>query len=183
MQMISENLAYMAKYPIVFVVCFSLLSFYIGPSFLAGLGVFFIAFIINSFLSKRQARMQKELMQKTDARVSATTESLNNIKMLKLYSWTEAFERTINEKRDVEMNVLYKRFIIANVSVALMYFFPQILSAVVFSVYIGSGHVLDLSTAYTVMTIFNNLRVSWIPELYTFIGAAPHAAHVHRLDD
>jgi len=53
MQMISENLAYMAKYPIVFIVCFTLLSNYIGPSFLAGLGVFAIAFIINSFMSKK----------------------------------------------------------------------------------------------------------------------------------
>jgi ABC-type bacteriocin/lantibiotic exporter with double-glycine peptidase domain len=149
----------MAKYPIVFIVCFTLLSYYIGASFLAGLGVFVVAFIINSFLSKRQARLQKVLMQKTDARVSATTESLNNIKMLKLYSWTEAFERNINEKRDIEMSIMFKRFIIANTGVALMYFFPQILSAVVFSVYIGSGHVLDLSIAYTVMTIFNNLKV------------------------
>ncbi len=98
-------------------------------------------------------------MTKTDARVSATTESLNNIKMLKLYSWTEAFEKNINEKRDIELGIMYRRFIIANFSVALMYFFPQILSAVVFSVFIGSGHVLDLSIAYTVMTIFNNLKV------------------------
>jgi hypothetical protein len=51
--MISENLAYMAKYPIVFIVCFTLLSYYIGASFLAGLAVFLIAFLINSFLSKK----------------------------------------------------------------------------------------------------------------------------------
>jgi ATP-binding cassette, subfamily C (CFTR/MRP), member 1 len=103
-------------------------------------------------------------MKKTDARVSATTESLNNIKMLKLYSWTEAFERSINEKRDIEMDVMFKRFILSNIGVASLYFFPQILSAVVFTVYIGSGHVLDISTTYTVMTIFNNLRVRQILE-------------------
>ena len=107
MQFISENLAYMAKYPIIFIVCFTLLSLYIGASFLSGLGVFFIAFVINSIISKKQARIQKVLMKKTDARVSATTESFNNIKMLKLYSWTEAFERNINEKRDIEMGVMY----------------------------------------------------------------------------
>jgi hypothetical protein len=49
--MISENLAYMAKYPIVFTICFLLLSMYIGATFLAGLGVFFIAFVINTFIS------------------------------------------------------------------------------------------------------------------------------------
>ncbi len=158
--MISENLAYMAKYPVIFVICFLLLSMYIGASFLAGLGVFFIAFVINTFISNWQARMQKVYMKKTDARVSATTESFNNIKMLKLYSWIEPFEKTINEKRDDELNLLWKRLLNSCISITLLYFFPQIISAVVFSVYIGTGHTLDLSIAYTVMTIFNNLRVS-----------------------
>jgi hypothetical protein len=49
--------------------------------------------------------MQKVYMKKTDARVSATTESLNNIKMLKLYSWIEPFEKVINEKREDELSL------------------------------------------------------------------------------
>jgi ABC-type bacteriocin/lantibiotic exporter with double-glycine peptidase domain len=102
--------------------------------------------------------MQKDYMKKTDARVSATTESFNNIKMLKLYSWTEPFEKTINDKREEELALQWRRLIISCISITSMYFFPQVLSAVVFSVYIGSGHVLDLSIAYTVMTIFNNLK-------------------------
>ena len=44
-------------------------------------------------------------MKKSDARVSTTSESLNNIKMLKLYSWTEQFEKTITEKRNEELGV------------------------------------------------------------------------------
>jgi hypothetical protein len=63
-------------------------------------------------------------MKKTDARVSATTESFNNIKMLKLYSWIEPFEKAINEKRDDELNLQWKRLIISCISITLMYFFP-----------------------------------------------------------
>ena len=101
-------------------------------------------------------------MKKQDSRVSATTEALNNIKMLKLYSWTYEFEKTINQKREAELGIYWKRLNVAMVSVTSLYFFPQILSAVVFSVYIGSGNKLDLPTAYTVMTIFNNLKVRTI---------------------
>lgn len=101
-------------------------------------------------------------MKKTDARVSSTTEAFNNIKMLKLYSWTEPFEKTINEKRDVELGVLWQRLLISTTMISLMYFFPQILSSVVFSVYIGTGHTLDLSIAYTVMIIFNNIKVTFV---------------------
>lgn len=156
--MISENLAYIAKYPIVFIVCFTLLFFYIGISFCAGLFVFLIAFVINTFISKYSARLQKEYMKRQDARVSATTESLNNIKMLKLYSWTAQFLARINEKREAELGIYWRRLNVAMVSVTSLYFFPQIISSVVFSVYIGTGHTLDLATAYTVMTIFNNLK-------------------------
>ena len=92
--------------------------------------------------------------------MSATTESLNNIKMLKLYSWIEQFEKSITEKRNIELGTLWKRFNTSMVSITSLYFFPQIISAVVFSVYIGTGHILDLSVAYAVMIIFNNLKVS-----------------------
>lgn len=40
-----------------------------------------------------------------------------------------------------------------------LYFFPSILGAAVFSTYIGSGHYLDLSVAYTVNTFFNLIKV------------------------
>jgi hypothetical protein len=63
-------------------------------------------------------------MEKVDARVSAATESLNNIKMLKLYSWTERFEQTINEKREVEQGIYWRRINVAMVSVTSLYFFP-----------------------------------------------------------
>lgn len=79
--------------------------------------------------------------------------------MLKLYSWTSHFEKAINEKRNEELKVFWTRLNIGMLNVTSLYFFPQILSAVVFSVYIGSGNRLNLSTAYTVMTIFNIIKV------------------------
>ena len=55
------------------------------------------------------AKYQKKLMKATDARVSATTECLNNIKMIKLYSWEQTFARIIGQKRKEELSVLYYR--------------------------------------------------------------------------
>lgn len=57
------------------------------------------------------------------------------------------------------MKVFWGRLSVGMVSVSSLYFFPQVLSAVVFSVYIGSGHELELGLAYTVMTCFNLLKV------------------------
>ena len=42
--------------------------------------------------------------------------------------------------------------------VTSFYFFPSILSAVVFSIYIGLGNTLDLEVAFTVITILNIIK-------------------------
>ena len=97
-------------------------------------------------------------MQCQDARLNTTTESLNNIKILKLYSWTDTFEKAIQAKRKLEMSVFWKRLMVGMMNVTSLYFFPQVLSAVVFSVFIATGHHLELGMAYTVMTCLNLLR-------------------------
>ena len=79
----------MTRYPLVIFVCFVLLFQYLGLTFFAGLGVFVLAFLINIVLTRISAKLQKRYMECQDVRVNATTESLNNIKMLKLYSWTD----------------------------------------------------------------------------------------------
>jgi hypothetical protein len=67
--------------------------------------------------------------------------------------------KKVNEKRIVELDVLWSRLKLGMMSMTMIYFFPSVLSAVVFSIFIGTGHKLDLSVAYTVITIFNNLKV------------------------
>jgi hypothetical protein len=101
----------------------------------------------------------KQLMNFQDKRVTMTTETLNSMKMLKLYSWTKSFEKAIDDKRNQELGVLWKRLNTGMINVTSLYFFPQILSAVIFSVFIGSGNKLDLSVAYTVMTILGLIKV------------------------
>ena len=58
-----------------------------GVSFLAGLGVFFSAIVVNAIVGLWYNRVEKVVMSSKDARMAVTTESINNIKMLKLYSW------------------------------------------------------------------------------------------------
>lgn len=88
-QYIPENLIYVSRYPVVIVGCFIMLFDYIGISFLAGVAVFVVAFFVNTYLTKISANLQGKYMAAKDERLNIQTESLNNIKMLKLYSWTD----------------------------------------------------------------------------------------------
>ena len=53
--------------------------------------------------------------------------------------------------------------------VSTLYLFPALLSAVIFSVYIGIGNTLSLDVAFTVMTILNLIKDP-LRSLPTFIG-------------
>ena len=66
MQMLSETLAYTTRYPLIIVLSFIFLFYFIGLSFLAGLGVFVLAFVINLALMRVAAYLQKQYMKKQD---------------------------------------------------------------------------------------------------------------------
>lgn len=47
---------------------------------------------------------------------------------------------------------------VSQILVTNLYFFPQIVTAVVFSFYIGFGNTLRLDTAFTIIVIFNLIK-------------------------
>lgn len=57
MLFLSENLASVAKFPLVLVICFTMLFYYLGWSFMSGIAVFVIAFLINVTLGKINAQL------------------------------------------------------------------------------------------------------------------------------
>jgi len=85
-------------------------------------------------------------------------ESLTNIKVLKLYAWTHIFQQLISERRSDELRVLWRRMRVSHFIVTNLYFFPQILQAVIFSFYIGFGNTLSLDIAFFVIAILNLIK-------------------------
>ena len=98
-------------------------------------------------------------MKRKDERMNATTEVFNNIKMIKLYGWTETFEKRINEKRNSELEGIRKAYTMSTIIIWSLYFFPAMLTPVVFTTYIGLGNVLDLKDTFTIMIFFNLIEV------------------------
>ena len=56
----------------------------LGISFMSGMGVFLVAFLVNIKIGVVGKNIYKQLMKTTDKRMNLTTESINNIKVLKL---------------------------------------------------------------------------------------------------
>jgi len=101
--------------------------------------------------------------------VSITTEALNNIKIIKLYSWIRTFANLISQKRKKELSV-QKRKIFALIGVlGSNNFFPLFIQISCLATYVAVGNSLDLPKAYTVITIFSliNFPMRMLP---MFIG-------------
>ena len=73
------------------VVCFGFLYVYLDWAFFTGFVVFLISFVVNTLIGIYLNKVQKELMDRKDERMVETNQALNNIKMLKLYSWQTLF--------------------------------------------------------------------------------------------
>ena len=77
----------MVQIPFVFITAISLSFYAFGLSFFAGAGVFCLAFLSNYLVGKMMRAAQIQIMKRKDQRMKVTTEAINNIKMIKLYSW------------------------------------------------------------------------------------------------
>jgi len=147
-----------SQVPIVLVFSFVMLFWYLGLSFFSGLGVFFVAFLVNLVMGGCVQKKQKSFMDSKDKRMNATTEALNNVKMLKQYAWTDVFLEEVNLRRRTEIRNLGKLAVVMSFVLSSLYFFPSVLSSVVFSTYIGFGNYIDLKDAFTVMVFFGLVK-------------------------
>ena len=85
--MIGYQIANVFQIPFIFTTALTLLFYEFGINFLAGVGVFLLGLVANLAIGIWLNFVQKKLMKAKDGRMKATTESIENIKMIKLYSW------------------------------------------------------------------------------------------------
>ena len=148
------QLSSVTQIPLVFGLAFGLAFYEFGVSFFAGVGVIILAIVINLLIGIWYNKTQKVVMARKDARMGVTTESINNAKMLKLYSWQDNFMHRTFRRRGLEVASLRKRGIIVAIIVGTIYFFPSLLGPATFSVYIGTGNTLDFSVAVGSLVLF-----------------------------
>jgi len=158
MQFLTGQAPMIIRLPFVISICFIVLFAYLGLSFLSGILIFVVTFATNFLLSRLQARLQKEFMRLQDSRVRSISEALANIKIIKMNVWTHVFQKLISERRALELAVLWRRMCVSQLLITNLYFFPQILQAVVFAFYVGFGNELRLDIAFTVIALMGLIK-------------------------
>ena len=127
-------------------------------SFFAGVGVFILAFIANFFVGRFLRTVQKRSMKSKDARMKVTTEAINNIKMIKLYSWQENFLERIYRRRERDIYALRIRGLATAFLVFFIYLLPSMLPVTTFATFIGFGNYLKYDIGVAALVLFNIIR-------------------------
>ncbi|GFT19463.1 multidrug resistance-associated protein 1, partial [Nephila pilipes] len=155
--------------PMRIILLVALLWRYLGIASLAGVVVMLLIMPLTTKLASISHKLQKKEMAWKDSRLRQMSEILNGIKVLKLFAWEIPFMESISNIRKKEAVTLRKLAFI-NGSIVFLWIsalFLIALSSFVTFVLIDEKNVLDPSTAFVSITLFNSLRTNMatIPQL------------------
>ena len=145
--------------PFQITLCIVSLYNLLGWPGMAGLIIMAVMVPINAFIARLMKRFQRIQMKNKDERTRITTEILNNMKSIKLYSWTEAFaSRLATVRNEKELKTLRK---IGATQAANRFFWnstPFFVSCATFTLYVlGSKSPLTVDLVFPALTLFNLL--------------------------
>ncbi|KAA8651390.1 putative ABC multidrug transporter [Aspergillus tanneri] len=155
----------------------------IGWSSLIGVLALLFLTPLPALASRRVSRIQRSVMQATDARLAKISEYLNSIRTLKYFGWEHAAMDSINDVRGVEQRRLWRRSTyMAAISMAgdLL---PMVSLLVMFSaVVLFTDLPLRAPVAFTSLSIMETLRVQfvWLSTVSRF--SAQGAESLRRVD-
>ena len=137
--------------------CYLLFDFF-SFSFFAGLSILLIFFLINLKISKLFHFYQKKMLAKKDIRMRASTETFENIKILKLYSWEKQFMKKCLLTRKDEMDAMRTRFNVTTTNISLFWLCPSLVACATLGLYQYLNDKLSISTMLIGLSLFTKLQ-------------------------
>ncbi|KAI8014915.1 ABC transporter C family member 8 [Camellia lanceoleosa] len=133
----------------------------------SGLVPLFIVVLFNVPMARIYNNCLSKFMAAQDERLRATSEILNNMKIIKLQSWEEKFKNVIDSLREKEFKWLAETQIKKSYSTILYWFAPTIISIAVFiGCVILQTAPLNAANIFMILAMLRNMQepVRTIPE-------------------
>ena len=125
---------------------------------LVGLGVTVAIIPLSTLVARALARIRKDIVKLTDARVKLSGEVIVGIKAIKLYAWEEAYMQRIQELRSKELKAIRLAALVGLWNTILWLGGPIIISMAAFTTYVMMGYTLTPAVAFPALSLFNLLR-------------------------
>lgn len=142
----------------IFLVLFRLIDILGWVPAMGGLIVIVALIPVTTFIGKTLAKMRKDQMKLTDARVKATSEVVTGIKAIKLYAWENAYIKKIQDLRETELTKILRIGFLRAFSRVVYMISPILVSGVAFGLYVWQGKHFTADVAFPALAFFNLLR-------------------------
>ncbi|CDR36994.1 CYFA0S01e06238g1_1 [Cyberlindnera fabianii] len=144
-------------FPIPVIIAIALLIVNIGVASLAGIAVFIISILVIGGSAKALLKMRRGANKFTDKRISLMREILQSMKMIKYYSWEDAYESSVVEQRNSEVGVILKMQSIRNFLLAFSISLPSFTSMIAFLVLYGISSNRNPANIFPSISLFGSL--------------------------
>ncbi|KAJ8918452.1 hypothetical protein NQ315_008149 [Exocentrus adspersus] len=130
----------------------------IGWSVLAGVGIFVLIIPLQVYIGQKTSVMRMKSAKRTDDRLQATKEAFSAIKIIKMYTWENYFEKIINEYRKKEVKNLAIIFYLKSLILIIGNLVSRVSIYLLIMTYLWTGHLVRAEIVYFVQSCYINLR-------------------------
>ncbi|KAF5338427.1 hypothetical protein D9758_012247 [Tetrapyrgos nigripes] len=126
-----------------------------------GLAVMLIMFPVPGLIAKLVQDVQRSRLKVTDARVQTVTETLNVLRMIKLFGWEQKMQGRIAEKREEELGWIFKKQILELMNGTINFVIPLLTMIATYTTYVCTlvmKQELTASAVFSSMSVFDMLR-------------------------
>ncbi|KAJ7293178.1 hypothetical protein C8J57DRAFT_1703993 [Mycena rebaudengoi] len=143
--------------------CVIFLYLVLGWSAFVGMGVMVALFPLPGYVAKLVQTVQQQRLKRTDARVQVVTETLNVLRMIKMFGWESQMQERVADKREEELNWLWKRQMLDLLNGTLNFCIPLVTMIATYGPFIPDKTVimkeeLSASKVFSSMSVFDMLR-------------------------
>ncbi|KAJ3095209.1 hypothetical protein HDU96_001277 [Phlyctochytrium bullatum] len=136
------------------------LLYLLGWPALAGLLVMALTIPATAVIGEWSQQRLETLMRATDRRTDIINETLQGIRIIKLFAWEPNFLRKIRDARRTELDALVGFFVQNAFSFFVWECAPLMVSLGTFVTYtLVAGYEFDAKTAFAAISLFNSLRI------------------------
>ncbi|CAN8014134.1 unnamed protein product [Ixodes persulcatus] len=133
---------------------------YLGLACLAGIAGLIVITSIMALTARVRNKYHIDQMKLKDKRLNTVAEMLSSVRVLKLFAWENIFIAKCSSLRLDEMHLIKKCSYLTALGRFILSCSPPVVALASFgtNVLIGGGHIIDASTAFVSLTLFEYLQ-------------------------
>ncbi|KAK4405561.1 ABC transporter C family member 4 [Sesamum angolense] len=159
-----------------------LIYVYVGVSAVVSLAAVVGVMFLTLSITRKNNSYQFNVMMSRDGRMKATTELLNNMRVIKFQAWEDHFYKKIQAAREKEYSWLSKFMYLISGNLILLWSVPILIAALTFGIATLMKVPLDAGTVFTTTSVFKILQepIQSFPQ--TLISISQAIISLGRLD-